>query len=73
MSAVTRAILLVANLQMFGLRSGEMKEYEITFYVPKNDLSADRQDNSLEDDGRWLDTGCAFVMGAVVMLLVLLP
>ena len=43
-----------------------MKEYEITIHVPQEDKPA-------EDDGRWLDTGCAFALGAIVMLLVLLP
>ena len=43
-----------------------MKEYEITLYVPK-------EDKPVEDDGRWLDIPCAFVMGSIVMMLVMLP
>ena len=43
-----------------------MKQYEITLYVP-------REDKPVQDDGHWLDTSCAFAMGAIVMLLVLLP
>ncbi len=43
-----------------------MKEYEITIHVPQEDKPA-------EDDGRWMNIPCTFVMGAIVMMLVMLP
>lgn len=45
-----------------------MKQYEITLYVPREDKPA-----AAADDGRWLDTGCAFALGMIVMMLVMLP